>query len=53
MAILAAEERANGRGICRYQYAGRDYRTSRPSTLSCPMTPNGSMVVLTGTEAGN
>jgi hypothetical protein len=53
MAILAAEERANGRDICLYRYAGRDYRTLRPTILRCPMTPSGTMTVLTGTDAGN
>ena len=46
MALRIGQERAAGRTVCIYRYAGRVYRAARPAAMSCPLTPGSSMQVM-------
>lgn len=53
MAIRVGEGRFMGQDTCMYRYAGRDYRTRRPASMTCPLTPASAMQVLsTSSDAG-
>lgn len=50
MAIRVGEGRWMGEATCMYRYAGRDYRTQRPASMTCPLTPASAMQVLNTTS---